>query len=129
MNCSMIDWKSFIIYTNKSMDIIKMELNSSFDSILNGLDELRLESQRQIELKLQDHIVFIAEEQRKISRMHRQLSIAYELLEYRPFNSSNNFKKNNKIFYLILFGILIGMLYERFIRLRFHSMKGAPIHL
>jgi hypothetical protein len=120
MQCVNIDWNPFIYYTDNRLSDIKMKLNSTFDSILNGLDELRIESQREIELRLQEHIVSIADQQRKIARMNRQLSAATDLLTMRQHQNiviETTYNKN--IFYMILFGLIVGMTYERFIRPRF----------
>ncbi len=110
-----IDWSNIMMYTNYELSIIKMKLNTTFDSILTDLDKLSIESQKYIQLRLQDHVVSIADQQRKIARMHRQLSAANEILIQRH-SIEYNYKK---IIGMILFGLIIGMTYERFIRPRF----------
>lgn len=118
MDCVNIDWTPIMYYTDHKLYTIKMKLNSSFDSILTELDFLYKESRQQVELRLQDHVVSIADQQRKIARMHRQLSAAMDLIMPRQNIVIEKSDKKN-IFYMILFGIIVGMFYERFIRPRF----------
>jgi hypothetical protein len=108
MTC--IDWTPFFSYVDADLLSIKMKLNTTFNSILTDLDDISLNSRRYIELRLQDHIVSIADYQRKIARMHRQLSVASELLS-RDKTIEYSYEK---MIYMILFGILVGMIYERF---------------
>jgi hypothetical protein len=110
MTC--IDWSSFYLYTNDELLTIKMKLNSTFHSILSDLDSISLESRKYIELRLQDHIVSVADQQRKIARMHRQLSVANELISRDKIITYSY----EKIIYMIIIGIVIGIIYERFIR-------------
>jgi hypothetical protein len=119
MSCVNIDWKPITHYLDERLLNIKMKLNITFDSILIELNDLSCESQEYIEKRLQEHIISIAEQQRKIARMHRQLSAATELLEFTQIPRQNtDYKKIEKIVYMILFGLFIGMFYERFIRHR-----------
>ncbi len=110
MSCVNVDWTNIMKYTENELSTIQMKLNTTFDSILNDLTLLSSESQKYIELRLQDHVVSIADQQRQIARMHRQLSAANELIKPRQENS------HKKIIIMIVFGIFIGMVYERFIQ-------------
>lgn len=109
MTC--IDWTPFFSYVDADLLGIKMKLNTTFNSILTDLDSLSLDSRRYIELRLQDHIVSIADHQRKIARMHRQLRAASELLS-RDKTIEYSYEK---MIYIIIFGIVVGMIYERFV--------------
>jgi hypothetical protein len=112
MNCSRIDWTEFMDYTNHDLYQIQTNLNETFHSI--DLSSYLIQLQQMIELKLQDHVVSIASQQRKIARMHRQLSVATELLN--DYGVSRENKTNNYITF-ILFGLIIGILYEKYRRL------------
>ncbi len=103
-----IDWSPFYVYTDDELLNIKMKLNSTFDSILTELNSISFESRQYIELRLQDHVVSLAEQQRKIARMHRQLYVVNELRDKPRVIYSYE-----KLIFMILFGLLIGVLYER----------------
>lgn len=104
----MIDWSEFINNTNQNWIEIQFNLNTTFQSL--DLPSYLIQLQQKIELKLQYHVVSIASQQRKIARMHRQLSVATELLnQYAP----NQYVpvKIYVPYYVLLFGLIIGILY------------------
>ena len=121
MSC--IDWTDIMVYTNNHLETIKMKLNSSFDFILNDLDEINSETNRYLQRHLQKHVIYIAEQQRNIARMHRQISVAYELVSSNRVNSHNNIKNNSSqnLVWYIIFGLLLGIIYEKVIRLQIQS--------
>jgi len=55
---------------------MKTQFNSSFEYVLDELDEMVEDSTTTLQVKLQENFVELAEQQRRIARMHRQLEAA-----------------------------------------------------
>ncbi len=119
---------------NITMEHIKTILNYTFFE--TDINELLIETQKIIQIKLQNNIISLAEQQRKISRMDRQLRTALENMEnqelyfqsfqpFQPFQSKQNninldrenlyYSNYSNLFFCILFGLIIGILYEKII--------------
>ena len=55
---------------------MRESFNSSFHYILEELDEMVEDSATTLQVKMQDNVVALAEQQRRVARMHRQLAAA-----------------------------------------------------
>jgi hypothetical protein len=55
---------------------MRTEFNASFEYVLDELDEMVEDSTTSLQVKLQENVVELAEQQRRIARMHRQLAAA-----------------------------------------------------
>jgi hypothetical protein len=119
-----------------SMYKIKNVLNTSFIEQLEQLDQTIIESQKYLQIKLQNNLISLAEQQRHIVRMDRQLNAVIKiknianklhLNDYlftvlkikRNINFNYVFNDYSFLFLQILICFFIGMIYERYFKKKF----------
>ena len=67
------EWPNSCLPTFRYM---RTQFNTSFEYVLDELDEMIEDSTTTLQVKLQENVVELAEQQRRIARMHRQLEAA-----------------------------------------------------
>ncbi len=132
MNCDYIceeSWYPIMKRINHAMENITYSLNQSFiitnHYLENDVMNILLNSKKQIQVQLQNQVISIADQQRKIARMDRQLNAALNIIKLNKYSNTNqineinkkyeNYENYEKYILIILFGILFGMLVERFL--------------
>jgi hypothetical protein len=63
---------------SNTMDYMLGKFNTSFDYVIDELDDILDSTTGALNTKMQNHVVELAEQQRRIARMHRQLTAAMD---------------------------------------------------
>ena len=71
-------WGPIYRRIDTTMEYMLSKFNTSFDYVIDELDDMLDSSSDALQTKMQNHVVELAEQQRRIARMHRQLAAAVD---------------------------------------------------